>query len=279
MIARDLVELFLPRLEEHAVPEAAVKLEWLVADVLGVSREALDLVEADDAARERVEAGAHRLEQHEPLQYVLGHAPFLDFSVFTDPRALIPRPETEELAMRVLRCGALWSREGLRIADIGTGTGCLAITIAQKHAAAQVIATDVSPEALKLARRNAKQNGLRGRIDFRLTKLLDGFVPASLDAVISNPPYIATLEIQALERSVHEYEPLLALDGGSDGLAVIRRLIPQAKAVLKEGGRIFLEIGDDQGDAVRALLAEAGFRDIEISRDLYGQIRFAEGVN
>lgn len=278
MRARELVEELLPRLEAAAVPEANVKLEWLVSDGLGVSREALDTVDVDVATRARVEAGVVRLERHEPLQYVLGHAPFLNFSLTTDARALIPRPETEELAMRVLRCGALWSRDPVRVADVGTGTGCLAIAMATHYPAARIVATDVSPKALQLARSNAERLDARERIEFRLTDLLEGIDAGSLDAVVSNPPYIATAVLRSLDRSILDFEPALALAGGADGLDVIRRLVPQAYAALGEGGWIFLEIGDEQGDAVRMVMEQEGFRLVEISRDMYGQIRFAGAV-
>jgi release factor glutamine methyltransferase len=278
MIARELIEEGLPRLEAAGVPEAHVKLEWFLADLLKVSREALEMLEVDPSMRVPFEAGVIRLERHEPLQYVMGHAPFLNFSVTTDPRALIPRPETEELAMRVMRCGALWSRGEVLIADVGTGTGCLAIAMAMKHPSARVFATDISPDALKLARSNAEMNNVREQIEFRLTNLLAGVKAGSLDAVVSNPPYIASGVVKTLDVSVRDYEPVSALDGGADGLEVIRALVPQAHAALNAGGRLFLEIGDEQGEAVRALLAAAGFSDVEISGDMYGNTRFAEAI-
>jgi release factor glutamine methyltransferase len=278
MIAYELVEEFLPRLEAAGIPEARVKLEWLVSDALGVSREALETIDADVSALQLFQQKILRLERNEPLQYVIGHAPFLNFSLTTDARALIPRPETEELAMRVLRCGALWSRGDVRVADAGTGTGCLAIAMAFKYPAARITATDISGEALKLARANAEANGVRERIDFRLADLLEGIAPASLDAVVSNPPYISDADMETLDEQVRFYEPLTALKGGVDGLEVIRRLISQAHTTLKDGGRLFMEMGDEQGDAVRGLLGAAGFQHVEIVRDMYGHTRFAEAT-
>ncbi len=278
MIAGELVEEMLPRLEAAAVPEGRVKLEWLLAGILHVGREALETLEVDEAVRVPLEAGVIRLERREPLQYVLGHAPFLHFSVATDARALIPRPETEELAMRVLRCGALWARGDVRVADVGTGTGCLSIAMALRYPAARILATDVSADALKLARTNAETHSVRERIEFRLCDGLDGVAKASLDAVVSNPPYIARDVMHTLDESVRDYEPFTALCGGADGLEVLRKIIPQAMPALKADGRIFLEIGDEQGEAVRALLTAAGFREVEISCDMYGNVRFAEAV-
>lgn len=278
MIAYELVAEYLPRMEAAGVPEARVKLEWLVSEVLGVGREALETIEADPSARPLILKGVLRLERHEPLQYVIGHAPFLNFSLTTDARALIPRPETEELAMRVLRCGALWSRGVVTIADVGTGTGCLAIAIALKHPGARILATDISAEALKLARTNAEANGVRERIAFRLCDGLEGIHAGSLDAVVSNPPYIASDVITTLDVSVREFEPVAALDGGRDGLDIVRRLIPAAQVALKPDGKIFMEIGEEQGDAVRGLMVAAPFRDVDVAVDMYGQVRFVEGT-
>jgi release factor glutamine methyltransferase len=196
----------------------------------------------------------------------------------TDARALVPRPETEELVMRVLRCAPLWSRREVAIADIGTGTGCIAIAIAAKKKFARVTAVDISRPALELARLNAEAAGVGDRIAFIEGDLFSAITPGSLDAVVSNPPYIARDVIATLDESVRRYEPLTALDGGVDGLHVIRPLIVQAFTALKNDGRVWLEIGDEQGGAVRGLMMSAGFRDVEIVRDMYGQVRFAEGI-
>ena len=278
MTARQWVDEGVARLEAAGVPEAMVKMEWWTAGVLGVRRGELDTTfpEASDLAR--IEEGVCRLERHEPLQYVMGHTPFLDLTLATDSRALIPRPETEELVMKVLGCDGFWSRGAVRVADVGCGSGCIAIAVAFRRPAARVIAIDHSADALSLARENAAAVGVAGRMEWRHGDLLAGIPDKSLDVVISNPPYIATKEIGELEDSVRRFEPIDALDGGADGLEVLRRLSVQAFTALKHDGRLWLEIGDEQGDAVGALLVQAGFSDVEISRDMYGQIRFASGI-
>lgn len=260
------------------VEDAESAAGWWMAEALGAARHDLPgLAVSEDDVR-RIRDGFRRLAGHEPLQYVIGHAPFLDFTLRTDARALVPRPETEELVGRVLADRAFWRAPGRAVADIGTGTGCIAIALARACPDAQVWAVDRAAEALALARENADGNGVGARIHFLEADLLAPFAPESLDLVVSNPPYIAPAVIDALADNVRRFEPRMALDGGADGLSVIRRLIEQAFTVLKKRGRLWLEIGEDQGDAVRRLLEQAGFDRADIHRDMYQHIRFAEAV-
>jgi len=278
MNARQLVSEGAARLETAGISEAVVKMEWWVSESLGINREHLDSFFPDDEQRTAVESGITRLENHEPLQYVIGHAPFLDLRLITDSRALIPRPETEELVMRVLDCRPLWSRRDVHLADVGTGTGCIAISIASRHPDARVIAIDSSEPALSLARENAEQAGVSDHISFCCGDLLAGVPATSLDAIVSNPPYIMRDILAGLDASVRDFEPVSALDGGTDGLEILRRLIVQAFTALKDDGRLWLEIGDEQGAMVKGLMKNAGFQNVEIVRDMYGQNRFAEGI-
>jgi len=278
MNARQLVSEGAVRLTAAGVSEAVVKMEWWASESLGITRENLDTFFPNEAQRDRIEKGIGRLEKHEPLQYVIGHAPFLNLKLATDRRALIPRPETEELVMRVMSCWPLWSRRDLLIADVGTGTGCIAIAIASRYPSARLMAIDASESALSLARENAERARVTNLISFRCGDLLSGVAANSLDAIVSNPPYIARDVLAGLDDSVREFEPVSALDGGADGLEILRRLIVQAFTALKVDGRLWLEIGDDQGAAVEGLMKNAGFRDVEIIRDMYGQNRFAEGI-
>jgi len=278
MNARQLVSEGAARLKAAGVSEAVIKMEWWTSESLGITRDNLDTFFPNEAQIARIESGICRLEKHEPLQYVIGHAPFLNLTLTTDRRALIPRPETEELVMRVVSCWALWARREIFIADVGTGTGCIAIAIASRYPAARVIAIDSSEQALSLARENAARTNVTSHISFRCGDLLSGVAANSLDAVVSNPPYIAGDVLAGLEVSVREFEPVSALDGGADGLEILRRIIVQAFTALKDDGRLWLEIGDEQGAAVKELMKNAGFRDVEIVRDMYGQNRFAEGI-
>jgi release factor glutamine methyltransferase len=259
-------------------PEAAA--EFALADLLDCTRAELRLrraepVTADIAAR--YEPAVRRLAAGEPLAYVTGWAPFLDLRIACDRRALIPRPETEELAQRVLEGADPWARPAPCVADIGTGTGCLAIAFALARPHADLIGIDRSPDALALARENAQRLGARS------VRWIEGDGCAPLaggacDALVANLPYVTTGEWSALDRSVRAFEPRAALDGGADGLDPIRRLIADAPRVLKPGGRLFLEIGETQGPAVEALLHNAGFEAVALQRDGFGNIRFAESA-
>lgn len=278
MNARHLLNEGIDRLTAAGIDEAAVKMEWWTCEALGVDRVQLDTCFPDDAQRTTVMNGVARLERHEPLQYVIGHTPFLQLSLLTDRRALIPRPETEELVMKVMSCRELAAMDEPAVADVGTGSGCIAVSLARGLPHAHILATDISPDALDLARANAARAGVSARIAFRNADLLDGVSAGALDAVVSNPPYIAHDVIAGLDETVRAFEPVAALDGGPDGLAIIRRLVDQAFTALREGGRLWLEIGDEQGARVESILSEAGFGGVAISRDMYGQTRFAEGV-
>ena len=274
----DAVRALRDRLRAARVPEAGLKAEWALAHALGCGRMELRARAATalpPAVARRLSVIALRLCAHEPLQYVLGDAEFRGRVFACDPRALIPRPETEELVELVLGDSDVWDRPAPRIADAGVGTGCIAVTLALERPAARIVATDASAEALALARENARRHGVETRIEWRQGHWLDGIEPGALDAVISNPPYISTAEIARLERQVRDHEPRIALDGGPDGLTAIRQLAVQSQAALARGGRLFLEIGESQGPAVAALLKAAGFAGIVIHRDAFGRERFA----
>lgn len=261
------------------VSEARTLAEWLVAAAAGVGR--LDLLSCDSidwepAARRRLDGWVSRVAAGEPLQYVLGTAPFMGREFACDPRALIPRPETEELCERVLADARIWNRERPCVMDVGTGTGCIAITLALERLHSEIVAIDVSRVALDLAQSNARKLGVAdGRITWRPGDLLDGQARGAADAIVSNPPYISESEWVGLDRVVRDHEPRLALVGGPDGLAIIRRLIEQAIEVLRPDGMLWMETGNEQGPAVRQMLADAGYRNIITHRDLAGHERIA----
>lgn len=200
---------------------------------------------------ERYQAGLSRLAAGEPLPYLLGYRDFYGRRFAISPAGLIPRPETEHLIDAALAY-ARHRPDPLRIIDVGTGSGCIALTLALELPTATVIATDTSPEALALARENAAAFDLTGHV-----QLLHGdlFAEASgvFDIICSNPPYIATAELAGL--AVARHEPLAALDGGPDGLHVIRRILHTAREHLRPGGLLLVEIGAGQAEAVGALAA------------------------
>jgi release factor glutamine methyltransferase len=230
-------------------------------------REEVDLVR-------RLEPLAVRIEQGEPLQYVIGHVDFWGLNIRCDRRALIPRPETELLVEEVLSA-PLWKQAPATIIDVGTGSGCIALTLAAKRPDARVKAIDVSADALALARENALRLGLDGRIEWIHGSLLEGLGPQSCDGIIANLPYISSEDWSRLPASVRDHEPRLALESRPGGMELIRELAAQARTVLRPGGFIFLEFGFDQGERVRTCLEADGFEHIKILHDLAGHERIA----
>jgi release factor glutamine methyltransferase len=216
----------------------------------------------------QLRAGIKRLGAGEPLQYVIGDTEFMGHRFKTDRRALIPRPDTETLIGLVLECEPLWGAGKPVIADIGTGSGCVVISLARAKSDALYTAVDASEAALDLALENAVLNGVRQSIEFKLGNLLAGFEAGALDAVVANLPYISTADCAVLPRHIREHEPMSALDGGPDGLDLIRVLAEQAAMMLRPGGWIFLEIGFDQGDLVVEWLTRHGFNGVRVHKDL-----------
>ena len=209
-----------------------------------------------DALRELVK----RRGQREPLQHIVGSTCFCGLEIAVGPQVLVPRPETELLAERGWRFLNEVAARGGRspsALDFGTGSGCLAIALASKCATAEVCAVDVSAEALELARENAERLGVAERIRFVQG---DGFgalaAAERFDLVISNPPYIPSAEIGTLQPEVRDYDPRGALDGGADGLDYGRRLAAESASFLKPGGRLMLEFGDGQAEALRAIFQQ-----------------------
>lgn len=272
----DLLTSGTARLEAAGIDEPDVKLRWVAAHLLECGL--LDVLRhlpecsAPDAASAFEQAVA-RLEQDEPVQYVIGETDFMGLRIQCDPRALIPRPETEQLVE--LAEAFLRGRTGTPVAvDVCTGTGCIACALAKRMPAARLHATDLSPDALDLARANARS--LDVSVEFRPADLLEGVPDRSMDLVVSNPPYVSTAECARLPRLVRDFEPRMALDGGPDGLRVISRLVSEAARVLSSGGQFILEIGDDQADAVTELLCQTNhFHPIHLKSDCAGLARVA----
>lgn len=269
-------------LERKGVDSPRLQSELLLAKVLGLRR--LDLYlkfdrTLSDAELESTRALVKRRGEREPLQHILGTACFcgLDFKV--NRSVLVPRPETETLASRALDNLSSFNRQPATVLDFGTGSGCLAIYLAAKAPAADVTALDVSPEALAVARANAEIHGVARRIQFVCG---DGFAAlpggSAYDLIVTNPPYIPSGDIAALQPEVRDADPHLALDGGADGLDFYRRLAREAGDFLRPGGRLMAEFGDGQAPAVRALFEERGWRIEAIENDLAGKPRLFVAV-
>jgi release factor glutamine methyltransferase len=269
-------------LAKNSVPDAQTAAELLAARLLKCGRGFLVSFAEKEVPEKMLEAmrrAMARLVKGEPLQYVLGEWDFRTLTLKCDRRALIPRPETEELVERVLKhLKARGDASAPLVVDVGTGTGCITLSLAKESANGIFLGTDISPEAVALARENAELCGLSSKAKFAVADGLDDFDPESVDVIVSNPPYVTTAECDALDPRVKDFEPRTALDGGVSGLDFYERYISDAVAVLKPGGAVFFEIGESQGDAVRRLLTEWGFNGIKIEKDMSGHDRFASGL-
>ena len=212
-----------------------------------------------------------RRARHEPVQYILGEQEFFGLAMRVTPDVLIPRPETEHLVEALLE--RVPHEAPLRIADIGTGSGAIAVALAHSLPHAHLTALDLSPAALAVARENARRHGVSGRIRFHQSDLLAAVQGEQFDAIVSNPPYVPATE--NLERQVRDYEPAAALFAGRDGLDIYRRLIPQARAALVPGGWLLLEIGHGQRHALAGLLS--AWDEVSFLQDLAGIPRVAIG--
>lgn len=270
-------------LESKNVPDSACAAEWLAARLLGTGRGFLSSSlekEVPQACVDAMRRALARLVKGEPLQYVLGEWGFRSLTLSCDSRALIPRPETEGLVSLVLPF--LESRPERPFAvDVGTGTGAIILSIASElvRADAVLLGTDISADAVTLAKKNAERCGLSGRVKFAVADGLDDFdEPQSVDAIISNPPYVTRAEWEALDPRVRDFEPRLALVGGESGLDFYERYLADAVNLLKPGGGIFFEIGETQGEALEGMMAAYGFSDIRIKKDLAGRDRYATGI-
>ncbi|MFQ5934239.1 MAG: peptide chain release factor N(5)-glutamine methyltransferase [Dehalococcoidia bacterium] len=262
-------------LREADVEDARFEAEVLLRHVLSTSRAQLYTEGNEPLPQEkqgRYTALLFRRERGEPTAYLTGQKEFYGLDLLVDPRVLVPRPETEllvDLALKHLEDRDA-PRLSCRVADIGTGSGALAIALAINLPDAEVHATDISPKALEVAAANCCSHGVEDRVRLLHSDLLDP-LPAPVDVLVCNPPYVPTAEMPALPGEIREHEPAVALDGGPDGLDVVRRLLPQARGNLKPGGASFVEIGYGQAAHVsqlaRNLFAGA---EIELVKDLSG---------
>lgn len=230
-----------------------------------------DTILADDVLARFLALREKRLRRV-PLQYLTGEASFLGQVFRVDERVLIPRPETEMLVERAV--AALAGRTSPRVLDLCCGSGCIGVSVKLARPDAQVTLTDASEGALSVARENARRLGAQA--DFRLGDLFAP-VEGTFDAILSNPPYIPAADCLTLQEEVRR-EPLMALDGGADGLDFYRRIAAEAPSRLTDGGVLLMEIGWDQGESVPALLRQAGFAEVRAHEDFQGILRVVEGV-
>ena len=293
MQLRQALNTAVERLTSSRVPSPRMNAELLIMFTLDCDRAYLYAhpereLTPDEARRynEAVERRATGL----PAQYITGHQEFWGLDLIVSPAVLIPRPETEHVVEAVLelvsrarsaqhqdqkqqpRTGVS-APHSLRVVDVGTGSGAIALALAKELPSAEILATDISPEALEVARANAARLELTSRIEFHQTDLLDGFPAASFDIVVSNPPYVGDSEEEQVQLEVRKFEPRNAVFAGPTGLEVIERLVPQARDLLRPEGWLVFEISGTIADRVRSLLS--AWNEVEIRNDLQGIARVA----
>ena len=283
MVWKEIISKSSEYLETKGVPDARVASELLAARLLHLGRGMLAGELEKEVPEKCVEAmrrGMARLVKGEPVQYVLGEWDFRTLTLKCDRRALIPRPETEELVSRVLshlRSRLPSSVSCPFVVDVGTGTGAIILSLASElKQDAVFLGTDVSEDAIQLAKENAERCGLTERVKFAVMDGLDEFdEPQCVDVIVSNPPYIESSVCETLDPRVKDFEPRLALDGGASGLEFYDRYLSDAVNLLKPGGAVFFEIGENQGEAVKKLMFDCGFDGIKIEKDYAGHDRYA----
>ena len=278
----ELLKEGVTRLEAAGVPDAAYDAHALMEAAGGPDRTHFPLVrgeEVSDGVIFMFDAYVGVRANRIPLQHILGEAWFRGLSFTVDEDVLIPRHDTETLVEAVLREAKTFSAAP-SLLDLCTGSGCVAVCLAVEGDFASVTAADISHEAVNIARENAAKNGVEEKILFAegdlfraKTKSEKSLSRRSYDIICANPPYVPTAEIEELEPEVRDHDPLLALDGGADGLDFYRRLAKEAGAHLNDGGEILLEIGCEQGEAVMKIFAEAGWREGHVEKDLAGRDR------
>lgn len=256
----------------YNVPDRDVDVAWILCAVTGLSRNMLHfenktvLTEKQERLFEAILA---RRAAREPLQYIFGSVPFYNIELKTDRRALIPRDETA--CMTETAIGIIKEKHYKTVLDLCTGSGAIGIAV-KKNADVSVTASDISDDALSLAKENAENLNLK--IEFIQSDLFENLQNRKFDVIISNPPYIPTKDMEKLEKEL-SFEPANALDGGADGLDFYRDIAQEAKAHLTNGGMLIMEIGFDQGDALKILLAKNGYTNITVTKDYAGLDRVA----
>lgn len=272
-IAQGLVEAA-QLLRRAGVPEARREAGSLLAHVLGRDRTFLithadEQLSSDELRKFREVTG--RRGAGEPLQYITGHQEFFGLDFEVTPATLIPRPETELLVEKALELLKKASEPSF-VCDIGTGSGCIAVTLLHEEVQTRVLALDISPNALRVAARNAARHHVSERLSFLASDCFSALDASSarFSMIVSNPPYVTASALADLQREVREHEPHVALSPGADGLHIIKRIADEAPRFLNSGGHLLLEIGYDQHEAARQLFETEVWQLLDIHKDLQG---------
>lgn len=269
-----LYRLGVEKLKEAQIKEAELDARLLLEEVCGTNRNDLLVHEKNPVSEENYNCYVNYIEkrsQHIPLQHILGYQEFMGLHFVVTPDVLIPRQDTETLVEEVMR----FLHDGMRILDVCTGSGCILLSLLKYSNDCKGTGCDLSEKAVSVAEENARALGISA--EFVQSDLFEN-IRGRYEIIVSNPPYIASEEIPALMEEVREHDPLMALDGGKDGLYFYREIIKQAGDYLYPGGMLFFEIGCGQAADVSGYMRQAGYQDITICKDLSGLDRVVSGV-
>ena len=276
MTYKELYSFINESLTDAGIPETDSESGIILREIAGIDKTAL-MVHPDDVVSEdiigHVKDVIDRRLLREPLQYILGKWNFMGLDFIVEPSTLIPRPDTETL----VECAMQHLHDGMRILDLCTGTGCVLISLLHYSNDCTGVGSDISPAAADLAERNAGLILERDCFSFVCGDLYTP-IDGDFDIIVSNPPYIPSEVIEGLEPEVRDFEPVAALDGGTDGLDLVRRIVTGANDHLIKGGWLLCEIGFDQGVSTMRIFEEAGFIEVEVIKDLAGNDRVVCGM-
>ena len=280
MIIKEVLKSSIEEINKLNIEDASMKVKMLLSDILGKEKEYLLIHDNEEVSQDVLDnfyAKLNRLKDEEPIQYILNKQEFMGFEFYVDENVLIPQPDTEILVEEVVDISKKINNNSneLRVLDMCTGSGAIAISLSKLIENASVSASDISDGALNVAKENAIKNSVN--IEFYKSDLFNDISKnVKFDIIVSNPPYIQTEVIKGLSKEVQS-EPFIALDGGEDGLVFYREIIKNAKDYIIEDGYLALEIGYDQKESVTNLLRENGYKNIYSKTDLAGNDRVVVG--
>lgn len=263
----ELIKDAIQQLEKANIADATVDSWLLSEDILNVKKQNYYMnmgITVNEELAAKYKEAVNKRAEHIPLQHIIGYQQFLDYKILVNENVLIPRPETELLVEKIT--GFIGNNE-MKVLDMCTGSGCIAIAVDKMCDKASVVGADISKDTLEVAVKNNALN--HANVEFTKSDMFSN-IEGKYDVIVSNPPYIPTKDVVELEQEVKEHDPLLALDGSDDGLKFYRIISENAVEYLREKGMLFLEIGYDQGKTVPDLLKNNGFTNIKVFKDLSG---------
>lgn len=272
MIIENTIKQASQTLKSHSISSHALDAEILLSDIMGVKREYLITNNQTIIPKKILEKYSFAIERRikrEPIAYIIGKKEFWSEDFIVNKSTLVPRPETELLIYKIIN---LYKKKKISILDIGTGSGCILITLLKELVNARGLGIDVSPKAIKTAKINARNFDIKNRVEFKVFDV-SKFIIGKYDLIVSNPPYIPSKDIKNLSKDIINFEPHNALDGGYDGLDLIKKVIYKSNSLIKKQGVLAIEIGNKQYQKVSNILKLQGYREMSKEYDYKRNVR------